>query len=589
MSQVNRDARHAKRAGEWVDRLEERSLMSAFAADINFQPAAVATPAGYVADSGAVLADRGNGLTYGWNGPRPAAVTARKLKHPTADVLQSTFATMHFKGRGSQWTLDLPNGDYTVSLTAGDPTATGWERIDVNGLAFIDAKATRLNRFITNTQMITVTDGTLALTVPRGAVSKIDCLTVLQVPPTETTPTSSTPPTSSTTSTGSTSQTAGAGSSGASSVGASSGGASSAGASGSDGSTGSTAPGSTTSSPGSTGSDSGTPSASGSGSASSGGYGAGSGSTTTTPQPLTLKWTQVASSPVGRLEASSVVIGGNLYVMGGYGEQSPNWLATKEFDRYTPATNSWTRLADMPEGLTHIGVATDGRCIYAAGGYVSNYKTGWQTFATADTWRYDTRTNAWSAFVPLPSARSAGYMVILNDKLYYYDGNDIKRNPTTNTWVLNLASANPAWTSLAPVPTSENHITGCVLNGLIYAIGGQPGNDDGSPSALCFVYNPATNVWSKIANLPGARSHAVAAALDGQIVLVGGVGSYFTPLASVVAYNPATSKWSTVLASLPAKRENPTGEVVNGQLVITTGYYNGTLETQTWITQPFSS
>jgi|EP01043_Picozoa_sp_COSAG02_P038249 hypothetical protein len=34
---------------------------------INFQPPTVAAPPGYLADSGALFGDRGNGLSYGWS------------------------------------------------------------------------------------------------------------------------------------------------------------------------------------------------------------------------------------------------------------------------------------------------------------------------------------------------------------------------------------------------------------------------------------------------------------------------------------------------------------------------------------------
>src|SRR3954467_15985967 len=54
-----------------LETLEARQLLhGGFAAQVNFGPAPTAmspVPDGYVQDSGAVYADRGNGLTYGWN------------------------------------------------------------------------------------------------------------------------------------------------------------------------------------------------------------------------------------------------------------------------------------------------------------------------------------------------------------------------------------------------------------------------------------------------------------------------------------------------------------------------------------------
>ena len=298
---------------------------------------------------------------------------------------------------------------------------------------------------------------------------------------------------------------------------------------------------------------------------------------------IALHWQQVANSPVPRLEASAVTVGSKLYVFGGYNESSPNWLATKETDAYDPATNTWTRLADMPEGLTHIGTATDGRYIYAAGGYVSNYTTGWQTFATRDVWRYDTWTNQWTPFVPLPAARSAGGLVLLGRQIHYVDGNDINRAGTTDHWVLNLDDPNPQWVASTPLPFSRNHITATVLGGKIYVAGGQAGNNDADPAADVLAWDPANpRAWQTIASLPQPRSHAVADVIDGKLVLADGAGPGETILNSVIAYDPATNIWSTVNDPLPAARLNPAGAVVDGRLVITTGYWSG-LRSETWV------
>jgi N-acetylneuraminic acid mutarotase len=306
--------------------------------------------------------------------------------------------------------------------------------------------------------------------------------------------------------------------------------------------------------------------------------------TSPAPAPLLFHWAAEANSPVVRLEASAVGVGNKLYVFGGYGVDSPNWLATKETDAFDPVANTWTRLADMPEGLTHIGAATDGRYIYAAGGYVSNYVTGWQTFATRDVWRYDTVANKWTAFVPLPAARAAGAMVILNNQLHYVDGADAKRNGTNEHWVLNLKSAAPKWVSSTPLPLSRNHVAAAVLNGKIYVIGGQATSEDNAPpGADVLVWDPLHPLaWQHAASLPQPRSHEVAVAINGQIVVIDGETTGVKVLSSVVAYNPTTNQWKTLPDSLPAPRIDPAGDIVNGRLIITTGYFNK-LRSATWV------
>ena len=167
-----------------IELLERRRLLSdTFAAHINFQPATATVPTGYVADSGAVFGDRGNGLSYGWNAPKPAQVLARKVhKQPSGTDAPrfDTFAVMHAKGRGSLWEISVPNGIYQVGITAGDPNASGRQRINVNGALVVDGRASRTNRWVSDSAQITVTDGFLKLTAPKNVTSKIDFIDITQ-------------------------------------------------------------------------------------------------------------------------------------------------------------------------------------------------------------------------------------------------------------------------------------------------------------------------------------------------------------------------------------------------------------------------
>ena len=299
--------------------------------------------------------------------------------------------------------------------------------------------------------------------------------------------------------------------------------------------------------------------------------------------PPAFNWKQVNNSSSARLEASAVAVGNKLYLFGGYGVDFPKWMATKETDAFDPLTNTWTRLADMPEGLTHVGAATDGRYIYAAGGYVTNYVTGWQTFGTRDVWRYDTVLNKWSAFVPLPAARAAGALVILGSQLHYFDGVDSSQHGTTEHWALNLKSASPRWVAYAPLPFSRNHIAAAVVNGKIYIAGGQINADDAS--AACsdvLMWDPLhAATWQRMPDLPQPRSHAIAFAVDGQLVVVDGSTTGQKVLSSMIAFNPVTNTWNTLTNSLPGPRIGPAGDIVDGMLVITTGYYQK-LRSGTW-------
>jgi len=124
-------------------------------AQINFQPAGSAVPTGYTADIGLVY-DGARG--FGWNSTQ--AMRARDLlpvdpRDTFVDVTNSNTAV---------WELALPNDQYFVSLTCGDPQTTATHRIAVEGTAVLQDVSSIGNQFVVvNDMPVTVADGRLTL------------------------------------------------------------------------------------------------------------------------------------------------------------------------------------------------------------------------------------------------------------------------------------------------------------------------------------------------------------------------------------------------------------------------------------------
>ena len=482
-----------------IQALEHRRLLSAFAVAINFQPSVAPVPAGYVADSGAVFGDRGNGLVYGWNGPRPAQVVAPHLRAALqgADERYDTFAIMHARGRGSRWQIQVPNGTYEVDMTAGDPrSASGRYRILADGVLVVNGNAARAQRWVSGSQQLTVSNGLLTITVPKGGTGKLDFINLTQLAQNGGTPPPTPVPPS--------------------------------------------------------GLD----------------------------QPLT--WQTLARAPIALAEAQSVVVNAKLYVFGGYNVTTPDYQPTSASEVFDPSTNMWSALAPMPAAETHMAVATDGRFIYVAGGYTFDPRTTYQTFSTANVFRYDTSTNTWTTFVALPSARGAGALAYLDGQLHFVGGVNTARAGQTEHWVLNLNNPSPQWTDSTPLPISANHTATVVLNGKIYVVGGQTTSDDSSTIANVMKWDPANpSQWGMLANMPVRRSHAVVVASDDRILVAGGTTGGDVPLDSVMVYNPETNAWSAH-TSLPDARLASVGGVIGNQIIVATGFGDGALQAQTW-------
>jgi len=81
------------------------------------------TPAGYVQDIGQTYADRGNGLTYGWNRDVTADGRYRQSAN-SPDLRYDTLVHLQKALPSAIWEIAVPNGSYHVHAVGGDPTAT---------------------------------------------------------------------------------------------------------------------------------------------------------------------------------------------------------------------------------------------------------------------------------------------------------------------------------------------------------------------------------------------------------------------------------------------------------------------------------
>jgi hypothetical protein len=137
---------------------------------VNFQTTTSPTPAGFLADSGAVFGSRGNGQSYGWN--LSASAFARDRNNlASPDQQHDTF--IHTQLYGARvWELAIPNGTYSVHIVAGDPNFfDSVYKYNVEGVLTVNGTPTSGNRFVEGTHAVTVNDGKLTVTNASGSVN----------------------------------------------------------------------------------------------------------------------------------------------------------------------------------------------------------------------------------------------------------------------------------------------------------------------------------------------------------------------------------------------------------------------------------
>ena len=175
------------------EKLESRTLFhgDGFSVALNFQPAGVMVPDGYIVDSGQVFGDRGNGLSYGWSADN-SANTRDRNSSLSQDQRYDTLIHMQKPGPTMQWNFAVPNGDYTVHIVSGDATATDSNyRINVEGVLVVNGKPSSKNHWVEGTKQITVNDGLLTVTNASGSANNKICyidIDAVDPPVTETGP-----------------------------------------------------------------------------------------------------------------------------------------------------------------------------------------------------------------------------------------------------------------------------------------------------------------------------------------------------------------------------------------------------------------
>ena len=175
------------------------------------------------------------------------------------------------------------------------------------------------------------------------------------------------------------------------------------------------------------------------------------------PEPDRGVWRTAAPAPTKRTEVAAGTLSDKIYVVGGFEQPSlgnvMNLAITPSLEEYDPSADRWTTKAPMPVGLHHVGIGVIGGRLYVIGGYRQSGLSVWQPVATV--YAYDPATDTWAERAPMPTARGALSVTEHNGKLYAIGGYDRKANsaavevydPERNTWA-----------SRAPLPTPRDHL-----------------------------------------------------------------------------------------------------------------------------------
>jgi N-acetylneuraminic acid mutarotase len=517
-----------------VETLEDRRLLAGIALGINMQPAGTPVPAGYLPDTGAPFANRGNGYSYGWDSDISSAARDR---NDASDQRFDTFIHTQLNGGNHSWQIALPNGTYSVHLVAGDMDyIDSVYKFNVEGITALSGTPNWGARWIAGDATVNVTDGLLTLTNAPGSINNKICYLDISSTGTVTPPP---PPTTSTPFHGTPSLAGQPIEAEDYDLG-----------------------GEGVAYHDTTGAD----------------FGSGYRSDAVDVQPggsngfnvgftaagEWLKYTISApqtGSYVFTARVASAGQGGRFHV-----EIDGNNVTGSMTIPDTATWTAWNTLTSssitLSAGMHVMRVVMDSNSPIQAA--VGNFDTFNLTPIVGPVF-------TWSTGASSPVDRFEGYARSFNGKLHTFGGythidpftstNDVAvYDPDTNTW-----------TDLGTMPVPETHaeIAEDDSTSTLYFVGGLRGTYPGTPVADVYAYHVNSNTWTQMPSLPQPLGGGTADFVNGQIHYFGGIGSSSRSLDLSVHYvlTIGDSAWHTASA-LPVARDHISSAVINNKIYL---------------------
>jgi len=245
------------------------------------------------------------------------------------------------------------------------------------------------------------------------------------------------------------------------------------------------------------------------------------------------QWQSRAEMPTVRSGMAATAYADQAYLMGGEG---PTGI-TGANERYDPASNSWTALANMPAAAADVAGAAIGGLIYVPGGRLVSDEI------TSTLQVYDPRQDLWEQKAPLPLPLSAYALAVYEGKLYVFGG------WTGDAFVNSVFVYDPLsnqWSIHAAMPTARGFSGAALAAGKIFVMGGTAG---GAALTVNEAFSPDAEAgggtaWAAVAPIPSGRAKAGVASVADIVHVVGGDG--VTGLQTALEYLPQLDQWKEI-------------------------------------------
>ncbi|MFJ2397248.1 carboxypeptidase regulatory-like domain-containing protein [Streptomyces sp. NPDC087843] len=228
---------------------------------------------------------------------------------------------------------------------------------------------------------------------------------------------------------------------------------------------------------------------------------------------------------------------------------------TKHGYIYNAAAGSWTPIADMPEPRTGAAGAFLNGTLYVVGGaYVKSH--GEAGTISASAFAYHPASDSWSKTADLPKALQGAAVAVLDGKLYVLGGTT--PDGTQSAAAYRYDPARATWSPIAnyPLPTASLGCGG--MAGEVVCAGGV--NDQGGhaiPQSTTYLYHPKSNKWTRAAEMPYSVFGASYSSANGELQVTAGFkadqlswNENSGDTRNALQYDPVSDTWAA-LAQAP--------------------------------------
>ncbi|HYV48375.1 MAG TPA: kelch repeat-containing protein [Myxococcaceae bacterium] len=231
----------------------------------------------------------------------------------------------------------------------------------------------------------------------------------------------------------------------------------------------------------------------------------------------------------------------------------------KTAEIYNPATNSWSRAADMnfARWVFQTTALSDGRVLVSGG-----LDDGFNALKTAEI--YDPQRNTWTRTGDMQVARYNAGAVRLSDGRVLFAGGTSDSGLQLSAEIFNPATG--TWSATGSMSVVRNAFGMSVLpDGKVLAAGG------GADYPGAEIFNPATGTWSlspDMALAPRWYSQTIPLA-DGRMLVAGGIGA--RRLDEAEMYDQALGHWTQINSMNISRTQAVSVELPDGRILVAGG------------------